>query len=753
MGGMPYSMADRFSQAVKAVLARRVADRCSNPVCRAVTSGPGLRPEDFSNVGVAAHITAASPGGPRYDPTLTPQERASAINGIWLCGTCAHLVDTDEENYPVDLLRRWKAEAEDRAAKMLLAGVGSISETVELSMPVQESADSLLSFANTAIARIGRDDELEKLRAFLDTDRPFAWWLWTGPAGVGKSRLAIELCRQVSGTWKAGFLSQASQSGLADLRPVVPTLVVVDYAAQRSEWLSDALYRLSQYDRGAPVRVLVLERSAAGPWWNAVRRLHRMEESFQVAAAMYGLPEPLGGLSRAELGTLITEVATQAGVELSSTNLEDIADHAEQIDPDGRPLFALIATLDWLDDNGASGGRDGALRRLLSRMDEQTAERLAGGPLSLPVVRNLRTLATALGGTSVADYDRLLQMLRPRASLLPELTDDFRTFPLEELLEGVKPDILSELYVLDRLAAGDVEHAIVVELLRLAWQASQEAYHAFVERTAGDHVEHERLVDLLDAADWQHSPVASAQLLADIVPQLQRSDHPALDWIFSRLRAIQEASREPVDETIVTARFHFANLVLREGNFGLANQLYSDALAHSDPSWPVHANILNNRGITWQGLGNRDAAYADYTTVIESTVASNEARACALNNRADLHDEDDELDSAIADRTAVIALVDTTYDRRFIALARRARARWKLGDQAAANLANQDIEAILATADIAVEQKMNARLLRARHAISAGRSADALADLEAVIASNRNFDAVEQSARELIAGL
>jgi hypothetical protein len=71
------------------------------------------------NVGVAAHITAASPDGPRYDPEITSDERKSASNGIWLCQTCAKLVDSDEQRYTVDILRRWKTISETAALRAL----------------------------------------------------------------------------------------------------------------------------------------------------------------------------------------------------------------------------------------------------------------------------------------------------------------------------------------------------------------------------------------------------------------------------------------------------------------------------------------------------------------------------------------------------------------------------------------------------------------------------------------------------------
>ena len=101
-----------FSGAVKSALAARVGNRCSNPKCRALTSGPHTDPGKNVNVGVASHITAAANGGPRYDPALSPEERASPSNGIWLCQSCGKLVDNDPVSYSVAILHNWKHRAE-----------------------------------------------------------------------------------------------------------------------------------------------------------------------------------------------------------------------------------------------------------------------------------------------------------------------------------------------------------------------------------------------------------------------------------------------------------------------------------------------------------------------------------------------------------------------------------------------------------------------------------------------------------------
>lgn len=110
---------DDFPNRTKDALARRVNLLCSNPGCGKSTSGPHSDSGKALNVGVAAHITAAAPGGPRYDATATVQDRSSFHNGIWLCQSCAKLVDSDSRLFTVTLLHRWKDQAEAKALAAL----------------------------------------------------------------------------------------------------------------------------------------------------------------------------------------------------------------------------------------------------------------------------------------------------------------------------------------------------------------------------------------------------------------------------------------------------------------------------------------------------------------------------------------------------------------------------------------------------------------------------------------------------------
>ena len=112
-------MRDDFSAKIKEKLAKRVGFCCSNPGCRQPTSGPQDNTSGTINIGVAAHITAASESGPRFDSKLSHEARQSSENGIWLCQTCAKLIDSDINRYTVQKILEWKSYAERAAALAL----------------------------------------------------------------------------------------------------------------------------------------------------------------------------------------------------------------------------------------------------------------------------------------------------------------------------------------------------------------------------------------------------------------------------------------------------------------------------------------------------------------------------------------------------------------------------------------------------------------------------------------------------------
>jgi hypothetical protein len=106
---------DDFNQKTKTLIAGKAGNRCSNPECRKPTIGSDAAQTGVIKLGVAAHITAAATGGPRFDPNLTPEKRRHDSNGIWLCQNCAKLIDSDVRHFTVELLWTWKEQAQKRS--------------------------------------------------------------------------------------------------------------------------------------------------------------------------------------------------------------------------------------------------------------------------------------------------------------------------------------------------------------------------------------------------------------------------------------------------------------------------------------------------------------------------------------------------------------------------------------------------------------------------------------------------------------
>jgi hypothetical protein len=130
---------DDFTEDTKRRLRLRAGNHCSFTGCNQITSGPSDQStRAVANVGKAAHISSAATGGPRYDASLSPEQRSSIDNGIWCCSTHADLIDRDVLKYTIAGLHRMKAEHEalidsqvrDRTGAFRVADLVSIGPAI-----------------------------------------------------------------------------------------------------------------------------------------------------------------------------------------------------------------------------------------------------------------------------------------------------------------------------------------------------------------------------------------------------------------------------------------------------------------------------------------------------------------------------------------------------------------------------------------------------------------------------------------------
>lgn len=114
---------DDFSPATKRIIERQARGHCSNPACRRLTHAATSDGAGEINIGQASHICAAAPGGPRYDPQMTSDERAAADNGIWLCDVHGRAVDAKDSKFTVGELRAWKRQTNEDSWRSVMHNV------------------------------------------------------------------------------------------------------------------------------------------------------------------------------------------------------------------------------------------------------------------------------------------------------------------------------------------------------------------------------------------------------------------------------------------------------------------------------------------------------------------------------------------------------------------------------------------------------------------------------------------------------
>ena len=363
---------------------------------------------------------------------------------------------------------------------------------------------------------IGRKDLFAELQAWLDDKADISVHALIGPAGTGKTRLALEFCGAIDSDpsgkdkWIAGFLSPGDLGAVVETLATHSfewerrTLLIIDYAAQSYQTLARWLDRLADKELDTKLRILLLDREApeAFGWWHELTALGPpgRRELFHALR-----PRQLPDLSDLEERRELLIAALEAAHRMRPGASASISIPAAAEDPDfdgrltepqfGNPLNLVMAGVIAVD-RGPQGAL--ALRRLdaarqiarreLRRLSDLAHSRqigdgdmrhavafngLAGG---IPVA-DLRKIVgdeLAVSRRSTDHLDAVLTLLQQE---LPPRTEAAQ----QSRVATIQPDLIGEAVIIEAFTGEPAREAEAAEVVRRAYELDRDAAaHALV---------------------------------------------------------------------------------------------------------------------------------------------------------------------------------------------------------------------------------------------------------------------------------
>jgi len=353
---------------------------------------------------------------------------------------------------------------------------------------------------------VGRP-ELSEMREYCQADAPFLAMLLTGPGGVGKTRLALELGLTLGVGWSAWLIPRGEEPDAVSVLlagQAGDLLLIVDYAETRRDL--DRLLRAAGAVTGRRVRVLMLAR-AAGEW-------------LRLIDADRDVSDLLGHSRRWRLGPVDDSAAIIAAAVRSFGARLGVAVDAVQVEPPETAVpivvlqaAALLAVLAARGDvpNGPVWADDQVLADLLSherrywRNSAQSLRVSGGGGLDSLTIDRAVAVACLYGAAGeseasaalgrLADLSGYGEPLRRRiarwiAELYPPASQD-----PDRWWGAPQPDLLAELHAVERI--GELDSSALAALFQVTPDHARQAL-TVLSRAAAHHPNHAR--SIMDAA-------------------------------------------------------------------------------------------------------------------------------------------------------------------------------------------------------------------------------------------------------------
>jgi len=352
-------------------------------------------------------------------------------------------------------------------------------------LAARDNSDAALLSAYRAdvVPLIGRDGTLSDLQAWLNTEASVSVRVLVGAGGRGKTRLALELARQVTNSevtergWLAGFATADELDRFRGQHGVEqwwdkPALIILDYAASRAEQLRAWIRELvnASFDGRPSLRLLLLERQASSIGWFDTVFGQGDNDASRAAISLLDPAEPveLPALDELEFRRQVFDALLKHGNGTLAAPAKSEDHEFDRLLGDrkwaGNPLYLMMAGLaaakSGVREAFALSRADLALsigRNELNRIGRIGAARGVDEKHQFPgaFVRHMAAIATLLQGLTRAEARHLasqeIKALGSAADLdatVAALTD---ALPADSSggIAPILPDIVGEAVILD----------------------------------------------------------------------------------------------------------------------------------------------------------------------------------------------------------------------------------------------------------------------------------------------------------------